>query len=41
MYAAILNLYKRNRITKESVADAVKKGIITKEQYREITGEEY
>lgn len=41
MYNAILNLYKRNRITKAAVADAVKKGIITAGQYTEITGEDY
>ena len=41
MYRAILNLYKRGRITKDGVADAVKKGIITAEEYASITGEKY
>ena len=41
MYNAILNLYRRKHITKMGVADAVKKGIITADQYTEITGEAY
>lgn len=41
MYKAILNLYKRKRITKAGVAEAVVKGIITAEQYHMITGEVY
>ena len=41
MYNAILNLYRRNRVTKDAVADAVRKNLITADQYTEITGEEY
>ena len=41
MYEAILNLYKHSRITKSAIAEAVRKGIITKKQYEEITGEAY
>lgn len=41
MFKAIQNLYKRGRINKDGVADAVRKGIITAEQYTEITGEAY
>lgn len=41
MFKAILNLYKRNRITKAGVANAVVRGVITAEQYEEIVGEVY
>lgn len=41
MYTAILNLYRRGRIGKAGVADAVTKGLLTKEQYKEIIGETY
>lgn len=41
MYKAIKNLYKRGRIDKSGVAEAVEKGMITPEQYAEITGEDY
>jgi hypothetical protein len=41
MYNAILNLYRRNRITKSAVASAVQKGVITADQYADITGEAY
>lgn len=38
---AIRTLYRAKRITLESVKQAVNDGIITKEQYTEITGEQY
>lgn len=41
MFKAIQNLYKRGRITKAGVYDAVAKGIINEEQYIQITGEVY
>ena len=39
MYDRILKWYKQGLWSKEKVADAVAKGIITAEQYTEITGE--
>jgi hypothetical protein len=41
MYEVIKRNYDRGLWTKQMVAVAVKKGIITPEQYQEITGEEY
>lgn len=41
MFEAILNLYKRKRITKSGVAIAVAMGVITTERYEEIVGEVY
>lgn len=38
---AILTLYKTKRITLEGVKKAVKDGIITEGEYKEITGEVY
>lgn len=38
---AIKTLYLANRITIEGVKKAVVDGVITKEQYAEITGKEY
>lgn len=38
---AIRTLYLANRITLEGVKQAVVNGVITKEQYTEITGKEY
>lgn len=38
---AIQTLYKAKRITIDGVKKAVADGIITKEQYREITGVDY
>jgi hypothetical protein len=38
---AIANLYRRNKITKDGLKKAVDDGIITKEQYQEITGQAY
>ena len=38
---AIKTLYRARRITLEGVKQAVADGIITKEQYTEITGEQY
>lgn len=41
MFKAIANLYKRGRIDKAGVLDAVAKGLITAEEYGRITGEAY
>ena len=38
---AINTLYRAKRITIEGVRQAVEKGVITKEQYTEITGKDY
>lgn len=38
---AIKTLYRANRITLDGVKEAVINGIITKEQYTEITGKNY
>lgn len=38
---AIQTLYRANRINIEGVKKAVVDGVITKEQYAEITGKEY
>ena len=38
---AIKTLYRAKRITIEGVKQAVKDGIITAEQYAEITGKKY
>ena len=38
---AIKTLYLANRITLDGVKQAVVNGVITKEQYTEITGKEY
>ena len=38
---AIRTLYRMKRITIEGVRQAVADGLITAEEYREITGEEY
>ena len=38
---AIQTLYRAKRITLEGVKKAVVDGVITKEQYTEITGKEY
>lgn len=34
-------LYRRKTVTKNGLKKAVKDGVITKEQYTEITGEAY
>ena len=41
MYEKIKKWHKQGLWTKEMVANAVKKDVITKEEYAEITGEEY
>ena len=41
MYEKIKKWYKQGLWTKIMVVNAVKKGIITKAQYKEITNEEY
>ena len=41
MYAKIKKFYNLGLYTKENVAKFVEKGIITAEQYEEITGEAY
>lgn len=38
---AIKTLYRAKRITIDGVRQAVVDGIITKEQYKEITGKDY
>ena len=40
-FEKVLKYYKANLWTKKQVGDAVKKGWITPEQYKEITGEDY
>ncbi|MCM3278817.1 XkdX family protein [Bacillus velezensis] len=40
-YNSIKGWYERGFWTKEMVADAVRYGKITLEQYKEITGEDY
>lgn len=41
MFKAIESLYKRGRIDKAGVRDAVIKGLITAAEYKKITGELY
>ena len=41
MFDIIKKNYERGLWTKQMVAIAVKKGVITPEQYKEITGEDY
>lgn len=41
MYEKIKKWYKQGLWTEAMVRNAVKKGIITEEQYTEITGEAY
>lgn len=41
MFNLILRNYERGLWTKQMVAVAVKKGIITVEDYKQITGEDY
>ena len=41
MYEVIKRNYDRGMWTKQMVAVAVKKGVITPEQYQEITDEDY
>ena len=41
MYEKIKKWYKQGLWTKAMVANAVKKGVISAEQYEEITGEAY
>ena len=41
MFEIIKKNYERGLWTKQMVAVAIKKGVITAEQYEEITGEEY
>ena len=38
---ALANLYRRRRITKAGLRQAVNDGLITEEQYQEIVGEAY
>ena len=38
---AINSLYRRGRITLDGVREAVSGGVITKEEYKQITGHEY
>lgn len=41
MFERIYRLYISNALTIEGVKNAVKKGLITEEQYKAITGEEF
>ncbi|AEE95799.1 XkdX family protein [Mahella australiensis] len=41
MFEIIKKNYERGLWSKQMVATAVRKGVITAEQYREITGEDY
>lgn len=41
MFEKILKFFKMKLYTKKQIADFVKKGVITAEQYKQITGEEY
>ena len=41
MFEAIRTLYRTGRITAEGVLNAVRRGLITSEQYEIITGAEY
>lgn len=41
MYEKIKRFYEMGLWSKEQVGNAVDKGVITPEQYKEITGEEY
>lgn len=38
---ALVNLYRRNKITKDGLKKAVEDGVITAEEYKEITNETY
>lgn len=41
MYERIKRLYEEGKIDKNGVANAVKNGWITPEEYKKITGEDY
>jgi len=41
MYERIKRLYEEGKLDKKGVANAVKKGWITPDEYKEITGEPY
>lgn len=38
---ALANLYRRDKVTKDGLKKAVADGVITAEQYQEITGLEF
>lgn len=38
---AMANLYRRNKVTKDGLKQAVEDGVITVAEYVEITGEAY
>jgi hypothetical protein len=38
---AMANLYRRNKVTEDGLKQAVADGVITSEEYTEITGKEY
>lgn len=38
---ALQNLYRRGKVTKDGLKQAVADGVITPEEYQEITGEAY
>ncbi|SJZ37689.1 XkdX family protein [Garciella nitratireducens] len=41
MFYTLLRLYNQKRLSKEGLLNAVRKRWITKEEYKEIAGEEY
>lgn len=41
MVESFKRLYKDGRMTKEQVAERVESGLLTKANYKEITGEKY
>lgn len=41
MFDKILKFFKLKLYTKKQIADFVRKGVITPDQYEEITGEPY
>ena len=41
MFDKLKEMYKKGKITKAGLKNAVRKGWITAEQYQEITGEQY
>ncbi len=41
LVGSLKRLYAAGRVTKEQIRERTKKGIITEDDYREITGEAY
>lgn len=38
---ALANLYRRGKVTEDGLKQAAADGVITREQYKDITGEDY